>query len=399
MKQIPLHIPASKSISNRLLILRYLYPNIKIDNISSAKDTRILQEALISLKSDNYKNFINIGHAGTAMRFLTALSAILPEKQTILDGSSRMRQRPIKILVEALQQLGADIQYGLKQGFPPLHINGQKLTKSSITIDAGTSSQYITALMLIAAKLPYGLQINLQGQLVSLPYIQMTLQILKHAGIEAYFTVNRIQIKPATQLSETNFEVEGDWSSASYFYGILALLRNQKISLSPFLADSLQGDSQLVNYYKKLGITTRFLPDKQIELSPVDNFVKPDCLTFNLLTTPDLAQTLAVTCLGMGIKCRLTGLQTLRIKETDRLQAMQSEMQKLGAGVTTGNDYLEIHTPYIKQPDVIIKTYDDHRMAMSFAILQKIYPQLQIADKNVVIKSFPEFWQLFEQIN
>ncbi len=397
MKQTSLHIPASKSISNRLLILQYLYPELEIFNLSTAKDTVVLQEALKQLQTaQNGKNIsINIGHAGTAMRFLTALTASLENKTVLLDGSERMRQRPVKILVDALRKLGADIGYLQQEGFPPLLIKGKKLQKSSVEIDAQVSSQYITALLLIAPRLADGINLRLTGKMVSLPYIQMTLNILQQLGIETEWQGNNIRVVPANKLKSQTFSVEGDWSSASYFYGALALLRNQKLILQNFDENSLQGDKKIAGYFTEMGIQTDFLPGHKIRLTPVENFSKPEFLTFDLLETPDLAQTLAVTCLGLGIRCRLSGLQTLRIKETDRLSALQNEMQKLGALVHITHDSLEITKPLITQTNIEIATYDDHRMAMSFAILQKKYPSIQVAHPDVVVKSFPEFWELF----
>ena len=393
-----INIPASKSISNRLLVLQYLYPQIQIENLSTAQDTVHLKNALESLAfPQSSPTEINIGHAGTAMRFLTALLSREKAKSFVLDGSERMRQRPIGILVKALQELGADISYQKKHGYPPLLINGKKLTKNKIQIPAHISSQYITALMLIAPRLPHGLQIVLSGKQVSTPYVSMTARLMRQAGIPVNFKGNIIDIAPVKNLPAQQFHVEGDWSSASYFYGRMLATDEKELILSPFLRNSLQGDAQIAEYFSKLGIETIFIPEKQqIILRKIPGFQLPATIAFDLLHTPDLAQTLAVTCLVLGIRCQLTGLETLKIKETDRLQALQTEMQKLGAGVHITNHSLEIFKPeiHINNP-VEIATYNDHRMAMSFAILQKKFPMISIADKNVVIKSFPDFWNFF----
>jgi len=384
-----IHIPASKSISNRLLILQALYPTIEIQNLSTAQDTRVLQKALH--QTDNY---INIGHAGTAMRFLTAYLSTLEGKEFVLDGSARMRQRPIAILVDALRQIGATIEYMKEDGYPPLKITGQKICKNTIEIDASVSSQYISALLLIGAKLPNGLQIKLKEKSVSKPYVDMTLALLEKLEIKTNLQGNIINIQATKEVQKNSFIIESDWSSASYFYGYLAVTRKQVIRLKYFQQNSLQGDSQLIKLFEKLGVTTTFYNDNQIELSGNPNFSLARKLSLNLLEMPDLAQTFAVVCLALKINCHLSGLQTLRIKETDRLLALKNEMEKLGAMVHITDSTLELVPPSQLKQNVSIKTYDDHRMAMSFAIFQKIIP-LNIENKEVVAKSFPNFWELF----
>lgn len=392
MKQT-INIPASKSLSNRWLILEYLYPEFQIENLSSAQDTKVLKEALDTIRTSTENNVsINIGHAGTAMRFLTALTAGIEGKTFILDGSKRMRQRPIGILVDALRNLGAHISYLDQQNYPPIKILGTKLSALHIEIPANVSSQYITALLLIAPKLPNGLQLTLQGKRVSTPYIDMSLGILKSLGVNVVSNAHSIKILPTPQVQNTRIRIESDWSSASYFYGLAAILKKE-ISISTFYENSLQGDSELVRIFSKFGIESLFNKDGTLLLRPISGFVKPDFLSFDLLSTPDLAQTLAVTCLAMGIKCRLTGLQTLKIKETDRLVALQNEMQKLGTNIQINDAGLEIVNPSISTSNVSIDTYDDHRMAMSFAMLQKVYPQIRIKHPEVVVKSFPDFWE------
>ncbi len=388
-------IPASKSISNRLLVLQYLYPDLELENLSTAKDTQVLQQALNQLKKEEKNLYkINIGHAGTAMRFLTALFSIQENKEFILDGSDRMRQRPIHILVEALKDLGADITYLKKEGYPPLYIKGRKLKSTPISLKGSVSSQYITALMLIASSLPNGLKIRLQGEIVSRPYIEMSLNLLKKIGVEAAFSGNKLLINPLEQIENTFFNIEGDWSSASYFYGRTAITK-EPVIISKYFLSSLQGDSKIKDYFIKLGVETRFMDSGKILLSSLKDFVSPSFLEFNLLETPDLAQTLAVTCFAMGINCRLTGLQTLKIKETDRLQALYNELSKFGADIKLTQDSLELKNPSkILMPQSGVATYEDHRMAMAFAILQKKY-DFEIKNPEVVVKSFPDFWEKF----
>jgi len=392
------NIPTSKSLSNRWLILQYLYPEISLSHLSTAQDTIILREALQKIDQNDERIYLNIGHAGTAMRFLTALLCMLESKSFILDGSARMQARPIGILVEALKSLGADLDYLNQDGFPPLQIKGKKLSKNRLEIAQNVSSQYISALLLIAPKLPEGLTLNLKGRQVSKPYVQMTLSLLKVLGITIIEKENSIKILPQKTLSKKHVRIEGDWSSASYFYGALAVLRNKNISLSSFDQNSLQGDQKVADYFKAFGIDTSYTNGQKIILSVKPEFEMPSFLNFDLLETPDLAQTLAVTCLALGIKCRLTGLQPLRLKETDRLSALQTEMHKLGTIVKISDDSFELIDANIKNLDVSIETYDDHRMAMSFAILQKRFPALQINHPEVVVKSFPDFWELFNRL-
>ena len=388
-------IPASKSLSNRWLILQYLYPALQINNLSTAKDTEVLQKALKNIKQG--KTHINIGHAGTAMRFLTALFSSLDGQDFVLEGSARMHQRPIKILVDALKQLGADISYLENEGYPPLAIKGKKLNKSQVTIAQNVSSQYISALMLIAPSLPEGLHINLSGNQVSKPYVQMTASILNSLGIKVLQKNNSIKIYSAKSLLHKTVNIEGDWSSASYFYGLASLYNTPDYFLSPFFPDSWQGDQKIAGYFSSLGIITSY-ESNGIRLTKKTDFILPTYLEFHLIDTPDLAQTLAVTCLALGIRCKLTGLQTLRIKETDRLAALQTEIKKLGANVNITDNSFELTNPVVNKQNVRIDTYDDHRMAMSFAILQKKFPGIIINNPEVVIKSFPDFWQKFNLV-
>ena len=345
----------------------------------------------------NSSGIIDIGHAGTAMRFLTAYYATLENADVILTGSLRMKERPIKVLVDALKDLGADIEYLENPGFPPLKIRGRTLQKNLVSISAQISSQYITALMLIASKIHDGLKMNLDGEVSSLPYIEMTLTILQQLGISAEFNNNQIYVPCIKNIQDSTRTVESDWSSASYFYSIVALSDTLKINLGNFKPNSLQGDSKLASIYQLLGVKTEYDScNNTIMLSKskgeISNFLKLD-----LMDTPDLAQTIAVTCFGLGITCRLTGLHTLKIKETDRLLALKTELEKLGAGVLIDADSLHLEAASEVHQNVDIETYEDHRMAMAFAPLALKFPIL-INDPNVVSKSYPSFWTDLEKL-
>lgn len=385
-KNIHINISGSKSESNRLLILQAQFPSILIENLSESDDTAVLQKAL---KATN--GIVDIHHAGTAMRFLTAFFSAKEGAEITLTGSQRMQERPISILVEALQSLGADIEYLKNEGFPPLKIKGKSLKKNEVKIKANISSQYISALMLVAPMLPKGLKIYLEGKTTSKPYIEMTLSLLKSIGIKGNFNRNEITIPLKEKTEKTTLTVESDWSSASYFYSLVALSKNCEITLTSFSEKSLQGDAALVQIYNSLGVQTVFnTSEKSISLSK-NNVELPNNLVLNLSNTPDLAQTIAVTCFGLGIGCNLTGLHTLKIKETDRLLALKNELEKLGATIQIDESSLKLEKTLQIHPNKIIETYQDHRMAMSFAPLSLI-TNLTINDAEVVSKSYPHFW-------
>ncbi len=377
-------ISGSKSESNRLLILQQLYPNLGIQNLSNSDDTKHLQKALSSTEE-----LANIAHAGTAMRFLTALFAIQEGKTHILTGSKRMQNRPIAVLVTALQDLGATIQYAEKKGFPPLKITGRKLIHNKVSIAGNISSQYITALLLIAPKLPNGLHLKLLGEITSTPYINMTLALLHSIGVKTQWNKDEISIFPLGGIKTQTLNVAPDWSSASYFYSLVALHQNAKIKLKGFKKESLQGDSALVEIYKKLGVSTVF-DTNGITLQAIKGF-NPKAISLNLSNTPDLAQTIVVTCLGLGIDCSLEGLHTLKIKETDRLEALKNELEKLGAKASITASSLSLKSPKNINRNISIATYEDHRMAMAFAPLSVGVP-IQIENADVVSKSYPDFW-------
>lgn len=391
-----INIPGSKSIANRALILQAFLPHLIIKNLPSAEDTRVLQKALTSKKE-----VIDIGHAGTAMRFLTAYFAIQANKNVLLTGSLRMQERPIKILVNALQELGAKIEYVNKTGFPPLHIYGQEITNNKVQIQANVSSQYISALLLIAPFLVNGLEIELVGELTSKPYVDMTLNLLQQVGVKTSYQNNIIKIlnyrsQPLlSQGANLKLEIEPDWSSASYFYSLVALHPDAQIHLEGFKPESLQGDRILTELYKDLGVKSEFT-ETGLSLSK-QKFEQKELLHYDLVNNPDLAQTIAVTCLGLRQACHLTGLHTLKIKETDRLQALKNELEKFGAVVKITNDSLFL-TPSKKLPkNIKIATYQDHRMAMAFAALSVLTP-IEIQNAKVVRKSYPGFWKDFEEI-
>jgi 3-phosphoshikimate 1-carboxyvinyltransferase len=393
-------IAGSKSESNRLLILQALYPNIILENVSTSDDSEVMQKAhQPSTINHQPPTVINIHHAGTAMRFLTAYFAIQEETEVILTGSSRMKERPIQVLVDALRQLGADITYEEKEGFPPLRIKGKKLQQNQVTLAANVSSQYISALLLIAPKLENGLQLTLEGNITSVPYIQMTLDLLKQIGIKTKFDQNKIIVTPsAVEVQPTTLTIESDWSSASYFYSIIALSNEgTQITLSKYKANSLQGDSALTEIYKNFGVATTFENNTIIlrKTQPTTDNRQPT--TINLNNTPDIAQTIAVTCFGLGISCHLTGLHTLKIKETDRLTALQNELQKLGGKVTITDDSLRLEASSAIHSNIKIATYNDHRMAMAFAPLALKVPII-IEDAEVVSKSYPNFWHDLKSI-
>lgn len=384
-------ITGSKSESNRLLLLQALYPSLRIENISNSDDSKVMAKAF-----EENSGIVDVHHAGTAMRFLTAYFAVQPDNDVVLTGSKRMKERPIKILVDALNILGADITYTENEGCPPLQIKGQKISKSEVTLKANVSSQYISALLLVAPKLQNGLTLHLEGQITSIPYIKMTLDLLNQIGVETSFEGHRIKIFPLQSLTEhKTIAVESDWSSASYFYSIVAMSDiGTEITLSNYRKNSLQGDSVLAEIYEDFGVRTEF-SNQTIKLSKIaeDGGDK----AYDLITSPDIAQTIAVTCLGMGLKCDLTGLHTLKIKETDRLLALKNEMQKFGGIVEVSDHSLHLSAANQLQSGVTVSTYNDHRMAMAFAPLA-LKTDFYVEDAMVVSKSYPTFWDDLKSI-
>lgn len=390
-KQSSIEITGSKSESNRLLLLQALFPEFNLKNVSNSDDSNLMNKALNSEEA-----IVDIHHAGTAMRFLTAFFAVKEGREVVLTGSKRMKERPIKILVEALQELGADISYVENEGFPPIKIKGKNLTKNKVSLKANVSSQYISALLLIASKLEKGLELTLEGEITSVPYINMTLSLLDEIGIKSSFINNTITVKPNTQQPTTKtLTVESDWSSASYYFSIVALSDiGTEIILSSYKENSLQGDSALVDIYKEFGVETKFLNNSIILKKKTEN---PTPKAFNLVNAPDIAQTITVTCFALGITCDLTGLHTLKIKETDRLVALKTEIEKLGGKVDITNHSLRLHASSSIKEMVSVATYHDHRMAMAFAPLALKIPII-IEDAMVVSKSYPTFWEDLKSI-
>jgi 3-phosphoshikimate 1-carboxyvinyltransferase len=313
----------------------------------------------------------------------------------VLTGSQRMTERPIKVLVEALQQLGAQITYEKEEGYPPIRIKGQKITAHKVSIPANVSSQYISALLLVAPKLENGIELTLVGEITSVPYIKMTLALLNDLGILTSFIGNVITVHPKKEVVTKTMTVESDWSSASYFFSLAALAKTASISLTSYNETSLQGDSALVAIYKQMGVVSHFEGNK-LTLTKQEDFVYSD-LNLDLNNTPDIAQTIVVTCLGLGIGCHLTGLHTLKIKETDRLEALRIEMTKLGANISVTNDSLTLIATQNINQEIRIDTYNDHRMAMAFAPLGLKVPII-INNADVVSKSYPDFWDDLKKI-
>ena len=384
-------ISGSKSESNRLLLLRAYTSYFKILNLSDSDDTKLMISAIESNKKE-----INVGHAGTAMRFLTAYFSSITKKSKVLTGSDRMRQRPISILVDALKDMGCDIEYMEKKGFPPLKINGKNIQSNSVSLPADVSSQYISSLMMLGVSLKNGLEIILSSKITSLPYILMTKKIIERIGGVVKIQDAKIFIEQFKEKVIPEQFVESDWSSASYFFSLAALSKSVKLTLSKFSKDSLQGDSKLIDIYKKFGVRTIF-EDENIILKK-NNKSLPKSIHLNLIDNPDIAQTILITCLGLGIDCTLIGLHTLKIKETDRLVALKNEIEKFEVDkIEITGDSITLENNSDLKHDVTIDTYNDHRMAMSFAPLSLLVP-INIKNPEVVTKSYFNFWNDLESL-
>lgn len=386
-----IEITGSKSESNRSLLLQALYPNISIRNISNSDDAKVMKKGL-SMSSGE----VDIHHAGTAMRFLTGYFASQEGKNVVLTGSKRMTERPVKVLVEALRNLGADIDYLKNEGYPPIHIKGKKLTKNQVSLPADISSQYISSLLLIAPSLENGLVLTLVGKTTSVPYIKMTLALLNQIGVETSFVGNLIKVSHKENIDSAALIVESDWSSASYFYSIMALSEiGSEIRLGAYKKSSLQGDSIIADIYRDLGVETSFLNNEIVLKKTRPHEI--DSLECDLSNAPDIAQTIAISCLGLGMGCELTGLHTLKIKETDRLVAMYNELSKFGAKVTVTHNSLILKSTSRLISEAKVDTYNDHRMAMAFAPLA-LKTSFIINDAEVVSKSYPDFWEDLKKI-
>ena len=360
-----INLPSSKSISNRLLIIKALAKNnFKIKNLSNSNDTKILSQALNALE-----NTININDAGTSFRFITSFLALQANKEFVLTGSDRLKERPIKELVQTLQKMGAKIEYLDKEGFAPLKIVGRKLDGGGIEINGGISSQFISSILLIAPNLEKGIKLKITGKIVSKPYILMTLQLMNEFKIKWTWKGDTIRIKKQPYISK-NYYVESDWSAASFWFQIAALSNDFNITLNGLKKDSIQGDKKVLEIFKNIGVSSVFKNEKLIlTQTKKKSFAKE----INLIETPDLYQPLKCTLFAKNIITKFTGLETLKNKETDRVSAVKRELRKLTR----------------KAP---IETYNDHRMAMSFAPLCLKFEALQINNIEVVNKSYPRFW-------
>ncbi|HVW96237.1 MAG TPA: 3-phosphoshikimate 1-carboxyvinyltransferase [Mucilaginibacter sp.] len=402
-------LTGSKSECNRALIIEALSNGkVKVENISDAADAQTLSEVLsLTPVGPGHKQkesgvetqdlrLVDIGPAGTAMRFLTSYFTLLNDTEVILTGSERMKQRPIGILVDSLRQLGADIQYEENDGFPPLRIKGgfEQLT-NRVNIKGNISSQYITALLLIAARLPLGLELHIEGDLTSRPYVEMTLAMLQSAGIQHNWNNNVIAIAKQ-EFAETSIHVEPDWSAASYWYAIAALADEAELFLPGLTQYSLQGDSVITEIMANFGITSQF-KDGGVHLKKEEK--KPLRKIFDMKACPDLAQTVIVVCAALGHEATFTGLETLKIKETDRIKALQNELAKIGVKLVEKGLVYKLDCSEKQIPErMFVNTYDDHRMAMAFAPLALIVPEVEIEDAAVVNKSYPAFWDDLEKV-
>lgn len=381
-----IQLPASKSISNRVLILNALsYSTFDVENLAECDDTEVMVKALNS----NDTHF-NIGAAGTTMRFLTAFLSKIVGEWTI-TGTERMKKRPIRILVDALNSLGARIEYMEEEGYPPLRIYGSALQGGEISLSGNVSSQYISALLMIGPLMEKGLTLNLEGKVISRPYIRLTLELMERFGVKADWTGQTIHIAPQ-EYHPVPFTVESDWSAASYWYQIALLSKGSEIELLGLFKNSAQGDAAGAKLFAQLGVGTTFTKQGVLLKANGDSCKK---LVYNFVNEPDLAQTFTVTCVYMNIPFRFTGLQTLKIKETDRIEALITELRKLGYVLTESNDsILEWNGERCKpEADPVIDTYEDHRMAMAFAPVALARTEgIVIADPGVVTKSYPKFW-------
>ena len=387
-------LPASKSISNRALIIYALSGGRMLpQNLSDCDDTTVIINAIRYMPE-----VIDIKAAGTAMRFMTAYLSVMRGTH-VITGTERMKHRPIGVLVEALRRLGADIEYVGKEGFPPLRITGQSLTGGTLEVPGDISSQYISALLMIGPVLEKGLEIHLTGDIISRPYIDLTLWMMREFGADAEWSAgDTISVKPQ-RYSVRDYFIENDWSGASYWYETVALSkdRDATVQLSGLTDGSKQGDSVVKYIFSLLGVKTIFETKKEGRLQTVTLKKSGRCvprLEYDFVNSPDLAQTVIVTCCGLDVPFHFRGLSTLKIKETDRIEAMKAELLKLGYVLQdfNGSELKWDGTRCEPSPDAVISTYEDHRMALSFAPLCQRLP-LTVSQPQVVTKSYPHFWE------
>jgi 3-phosphoshikimate 1-carboxyvinyltransferase len=391
-----IHLPGSKSISNRILIIKALSGlDFTIRNSSDSDDTKHLNEALQYYTNSN---LINVGHAGTDMRFLTAFLS-LKNGSYELTGSDRLQQRPVKDLVEVLKTLGADISYKNKEGYPPLLISGKQLSGGKVEISGSVSSQFITALLLVAPYFTNGLELTIIGDLVSKPYVNMTIELMKEFGASVIWKDHEISVQPVPYTyTKKEFLVESDWSAASYYYSIVALSKlNTSLPINGLFQKSLQADSVSAEIYKNFGVTTSY-SENEITITKSTTVLKSE-LEYNFIECPDIAQTLVCTSVGLQIPFTFTGLQTLKVKETDRIVALKNEFAKFGIELVVSDNSIQwLVTKSLNNSNVSIAAYNDHRMAMSFATLSVLLDEVIIEDANVVSKSYPLFWEHLKSI-
>lgn len=374
-------LPASKSMSNRALVINeFCSVPTQLKNLSEARDTKTM---IALLKSD--ANTWDVKDAGTTMRFLTAFATVTHKLKTI-TGTVRMQQRPIRVLVNALRDIGAKIEFLENDGFPPIQIKSFEQKTNTLSIRGDVSSQYISALLMIAPALPLGLKLQLEGKIGSRPYIKMTLDIMQHFGVDHSWNDNIITITPQKYIP-TPFIIEPDWSAASYWYSFVALSKNSKVLLKNSTKYSFQGDSVLCQFMSELGVDTKFT-DEGAWLTKTKH---KNTFNYDFSDTPDLAQTIAVICAVKGIKGQFKGLESLRIKETNRIQALQNELAKIGASLIERDNMWQLNPSNLLPDAAIFNTYEDHRMAMSFAPLCLLM-DITFEDKSVVNKSYPQFW-------
>ena len=386
-------LPSSKSVSNRALIIHALSGGGMLpQNLSDCDDTDVMIKALRDMPE-----VIDIKAAGTAMRFLTAYLAVTPGRHTI-TGTERMRHRPIRLLVDALRYLGAEVEYAGEEGYPPLRITGRPLDGGRIEIPGNVSSQYISALLMIGPVLRDGLRLHLTGDIISRPYIDMTLWIMGEFGAEAEWTdISTITVAPKPYAAR-GYNIENDWSAASYWYEMVALGgRDSEVTLTGLMDGSKQGDSSVRYIFSLLGVKTTFGTTEEGVPTTVRLSRNGHCvprLEYDFINSPDLAQTFVVCCAALGVPFRFTGLQTLRIKETDRIEALKREMGKLGYVLrdVEGRERVWSGERCEPLPDAAVDTYDDHRMALAFAPLAMKWGRVRINNPHVVTKSYPHFW-------
>jgi len=383
-------LPASKSISNRLLLIRALCKeNIEIENLSTADDTVILQKCTENLYQEEV---FDVNDAGTAFRFLTALFAITPGVRT-LTGSKRMQKRPVGDLVKALQKMGADITFTAKKNYPPLRINGKKFSENKVSINAGISSQFISALLLIAPELPNGLQLKLSGEIASEPYINMTLKVMEQFGITHKWKHNQIIIEKQPYIPG-NFEMEADWSAAAFWYQIVALSKNAEVELPGLKQESLQGDAIVAQIFDKLGVRTSYLSDSVLLTKKETSCV---VLSYDFLSTPDLFPAVMATCAGLNIPFRFTGLKNLAIKESDRDLAMINELAKFGYYFNyekeEGSLVYDGNRGNYPDKEINCNSYNDHRIAMSLAPMSLLHFKIDMEGHECVSKSYPGYFE------